>query len=139
MVFLGHGVFEEKVGLEETQFGLQQFIDADWIAFGLLFAAAFYHHGVDDGVDFFDIGDNRIEVFESGHFQFEHFGCAEDHAQRRFDIVRDAGGEQADREKALFRQNLIDVYYGVTISDPDEIVKTYLAGDLESGVNLCDH
>ncbi|MFH2047978.1 MAG: hypothetical protein ABIJ12_00910 [bacterium] len=44
-----------------------------------------------------------------------------------------------NRAQDLFHQNCIDVYYGVAISDPDEIVKTYLAGDLESGVNLCDH
>ncbi len=44
-----------------------------------------------------------------------------------------------NRAQALFHQNQIDVYYGVTIAEPDEIVKTYLAGTLESGVNLCDH
>ena len=49
------------------------------------------------------------------------------------------GGGMGNRAQSLFHQNSIDVYYGVTITDPDEIVKTYLAGDLESGVNLCDH
>ena len=49
------------------------------------------------------------------------------------------GGGMGNRAQDLFHQNCIDVYYGVTISDPDTVVKTYLAGDLESGVNLCDH
>ena len=49
------------------------------------------------------------------------------------------GGGMGNRAQDLFHQNCIDVYYGVTITDPDTVVKTYLAGDLESGVNLCDH
>jgi predicted Fe-Mo cluster-binding NifX family protein len=49
------------------------------------------------------------------------------------------GGGMGNRAQTLFHQNSIDVYYGVTLADPDAIVKTYLAGDLESGVNLCDH
>ncbi len=49
------------------------------------------------------------------------------------------GGGMGNRAQDLFHQNCIDVYYGVLTPDPDEIIKTYLAGDLESGVNLCDH
>ncbi|MCK4640937.1 MAG: NifB/NifX family molybdenum-iron cluster-binding protein [Candidatus Marinimicrobia bacterium] len=49
------------------------------------------------------------------------------------------GGGMGNRAQSLFHQNQIDVYYGVTVAEPDEIVKTYLAGTLESGVNLCDH
>ncbi|MCD6366872.1 MAG: ATPase, partial [Bacteroidales bacterium] len=49
------------------------------------------------------------------------------------------GGGMGNRAQDLFHQNCIDVYYGVTIADPDTVIETYLAGDLESGVNLCDH
>lgn len=49
------------------------------------------------------------------------------------------GGGMGNKAQSLFHQNCIDVYYGVTIADPDTVIETYLAGDLESGVNLCDH
>jgi len=49
------------------------------------------------------------------------------------------GGGMGNRAQALFHQNQIDVYFGVDIADPDEIVRTYLSGTLECGVNLCDH
>lgn len=49
------------------------------------------------------------------------------------------GGGMGNRAQSLFHQNQIDVYFGVDIADPDEIVMTYLAGTLECGVNLCDH
>jgi len=49
------------------------------------------------------------------------------------------GGGMGNRAQSLFHQNCINVYYGVTIPDPDEVVRIYLAGDLESGVNFCDH
>lgn len=49
------------------------------------------------------------------------------------------GGGMDNRAQALFHQNKIDVYFGVAIVDLNEIVKTYLAGTLECGVNLCDH
>jgi predicted Fe-Mo cluster-binding NifX family protein len=49
------------------------------------------------------------------------------------------GGGMGNRAQSLFHQSKIDVYFGVDIANPDEIVRTYLAGTLECGVNLCDH
>ncbi len=51
-----------------------------------------------------------------------------------------AGG-MGQRAQQLFAQNEIKVIVGVGAQpqSPEEIVKTYLAGNLQMGDNICDH
>ena len=49
-----------------------------------------------------------------------------------------AGG-MGTRAQDLFRQNNIEVFIGVSNVSLQELVKTYLAENLKSGDNLCDH
>lgn len=49
-----------------------------------------------------------------------------------------AGG-MGQRAKSLFAENGIDVLVGAPDDFPDEIVKNFLSGTLQSGVNACDH
>jgi predicted Fe-Mo cluster-binding NifX family protein len=49
-----------------------------------------------------------------------------------------AGGMGA-RAQGLFAQNGIKVVVGAPAGAPEEIVKAYLAGTLQTGGNLCDH
>jgi predicted Fe-Mo cluster-binding NifX family protein len=52
------------------------------------------------------------------------------------DII--AGG-LGQRAIDIFLQNGINVYTGVNIATPEELVKQLLNGTLVAGVNLCDH
>ena len=49
-----------------------------------------------------------------------------------------AGG-MGQRAQQLFAQNGIAVIVGAEAGDPETIVKSFLEGTLQSGVNLCDH
>lgn len=49
-----------------------------------------------------------------------------------------AGGMGVSAQ-TLFKNNNIDVYYGVKADAPKTVVEIYLAGDLQAGENLCDH
>jgi len=49
-----------------------------------------------------------------------------------------AGG-MGGRAQQLFAQNNIQVVVGAALDTPDALVKEFLAGQLESGTNLCDH
>ena len=49
-----------------------------------------------------------------------------------------AGG-MGNRAQQLFAQNRISVVVGAPSDAPEKIVEAYLAGNLETGGNLCDH
>lgn len=49
-----------------------------------------------------------------------------------------AGG-MGQRAQTLFTENGIQVVVGVSADDPEKLVASYLAGTLQSGVNVCDH
>ncbi|OPX29333.1 MAG: ATPase [Candidatus Cloacimonas sp. 4484_143] len=49
-----------------------------------------------------------------------------------------AGG-MGSRAQGLFSQNSIDVYFGVEVDEPKNLVQKLLNNTLVSGVNLCDH
>lgn len=49
-----------------------------------------------------------------------------------------AGG-MGQRAQALFREHGIGVVIGARASAPESIVQAYLAGNLETGDNICDH
>jgi len=49
-----------------------------------------------------------------------------------------AGG-MGSHAQSLFQQNRIGVVIGASESDPEQAVLKYLEGNLESGVNTCDH
>jgi predicted Fe-Mo cluster-binding NifX family protein len=49
-----------------------------------------------------------------------------------------AGG-MGQRAQNLFAQNNIEVIIGLHSHDPKALVQEYIAGNLESGENLCDH
>ena len=49
-----------------------------------------------------------------------------------------AGG-MGRRAQQLFGQNNIDVIVGAPDENPQELVKQYLAGQLQCGQNICDH
>lgn len=58
-------------------------------------------------------------------------------AERGVEVV--IAGGMGRRAQGLFRDQGIDVVLGGPLSDPQEIVTSYLAGTLETGDNLCDH
>ncbi len=49
-----------------------------------------------------------------------------------------AGG-MGQRAQVIFQQNGIEVIVGAPALPPEELVRNYLAGNLVSGVNTCDH
>lgn len=49
-----------------------------------------------------------------------------------------AGG-MGSRAQALFRENNIKVVVGAPVETPENIVRAYLEGTLETGINACDH
>ncbi len=49
-----------------------------------------------------------------------------------------AGG-MGMRAQQLFQQAGIEVVVGVQPGDPEAITKEYIAGNIQSGENLCDH
>lgn len=49
-----------------------------------------------------------------------------------------AGG-MGQRALDLFSENNIEVYMGVNVGAPKKLVEDYLANQLETGKNLCDH
>jgi len=49
-----------------------------------------------------------------------------------------AGG-MGQKAQDLFAQNNIEVFYGVNPDTPKKLVENYLASELTSGVNPCDH
>lgn len=49
-----------------------------------------------------------------------------------------AGG-MGIRAQNLFSENKIEVVVGASASEPQELVKSYLAGSLTTGANACDH
>lgn len=49
-----------------------------------------------------------------------------------------AGG-MGQRAQSLFAEQGIEIVVGAPSDDPDEIIKAYLDGNLETGENICDH
>jgi ATP-binding protein involved in chromosome partitioning len=49
-----------------------------------------------------------------------------------------AGG-MGSRAQDLFQENRIAVVIGITESDPEKAVTSYLNGTLNTGANVCDH
>jgi predicted Fe-Mo cluster-binding NifX family protein len=49
-----------------------------------------------------------------------------------------AGG-MGSRAQSLFQQNSIETVVGASSASPDELVRQYLAGELKTGANVCDH
>ncbi len=49
-----------------------------------------------------------------------------------------AGG-MGQRAQDLFAAQGIDVVVGISVAEPGVLVSAYLAGALQSGVNVCDH
>jgi len=49
-----------------------------------------------------------------------------------------AGG-MGQRAQALFNQQNIEVIVGASDGPPESLVESYLAGDLKTGINACDH
>lgn len=49
-----------------------------------------------------------------------------------------AGG-MGQRAQSIFAQNGIEVVVGAPSLEPTEVVRAYLAGELEVGQNACDH
>lgn len=58
-------------------------------------------------------------------------------AEQGADVI--IAGGMGGRARALFTQNAIQVVTGAPSLPPVEIVTGYLAGELETGENLCDH
>lgn len=48
-------------------------------------------------------------------------------------------GGMGIRAQNLFSQNGIEVVVGAPAENPDEVVKAYLEGNLQTGSNICDH
>ncbi len=48
-------------------------------------------------------------------------------------------GGMGSRAKDLFAQNSIEVIVGASVDMPENVVKAYIAGTLETGANTCDH
>jgi predicted Fe-Mo cluster-binding NifX family protein len=48
-------------------------------------------------------------------------------------------GGMGQKAQQLFAQNNIEVCMGVSMESPSKLVEQYLNGQLQTGVNLCDH
>jgi ATP-binding protein involved in chromosome partitioning len=48
-------------------------------------------------------------------------------------------GGMGQRAQQLFAQSGIDVIVGAADDDPQELARQYLAGQLKTGQNICDH
>jgi ATP-binding protein involved in chromosome partitioning len=48
-------------------------------------------------------------------------------------------GGMGQRAQQLFAQSGIDVIVGAADDDPQELARQYLAGQLQTGQNICDH
>jgi predicted Fe-Mo cluster-binding NifX family protein len=48
-------------------------------------------------------------------------------------------GGMGMKAQEIFAQNNIEVFMGIHSEDPSKLVEQYLADQLESGNNLCDH
>jgi len=48
-------------------------------------------------------------------------------------------GGMGMKAQEIFAQNNIEVFMGISSDDPEKLVEQYLADQLESGKNLCDH
>jgi Mrp family chromosome partitioning ATPase/predicted Fe-Mo cluster-binding NifX family protein len=57
--------------------------------------------------------------------------------QHGVDVV--IAGGMGQRAQQLFRQGGIEVVVGASSDDPSEIVRSFVAGGLETGPNICDH
>ena len=57
----------------------------------------------------------------------------------QYDVSLVIAGGMGSRAQGLFKQNGIDVVFGVSEPDPEKAVMDYLSGTLVSGSNLCDH
>lgn len=57
--------------------------------------------------------------------------------EKGVDVV--IAGGMGGRAQALFAESGVNVCVGAPVAAPDEIVKAYLNGTLETGANVCDH
>lgn len=48
-------------------------------------------------------------------------------------------GGMGMKAQEIFKQNKIEVFYGVGADTPENLVKSYLSNQLKDGDNLCDH
>jgi Mrp family chromosome partitioning ATPase/predicted Fe-Mo cluster-binding NifX family protein len=98
------------------------------------------HFGHCDQFAVFDVDDgdkkviNRNEITPPAHApgvlpQWLH--------ENNVDVI--IAGGMGQRAQQLFARNDIKVVIGAQGGSPDEIVSAYLAGDLETGENICDH
>jgi predicted Fe-Mo cluster-binding NifX family protein len=55
------------------------------------------------------------------------------------EVTHIIAGGMGNRAQALFDQNGIKVIVGASDDTPENLVKTYLAGTLETGDNACSH
>ena len=100
------------------------------------------HFGHCDQFAIFDIDDNlkevtnRVDMAPPGHEP----GVLPRWLHENNVSIIIAGG-MGQRAQQLFTQNNIKVVTGVGVSSqtPDELVSTYLQGNLETGSNICDH
>lgn len=58
-------------------------------------------------------------------------------AEQNVNLIIASGMGQ--RAVSLFNENNIEVIIGASSGTPDEVVKAYLAGNLQTGDNVCDH
>ncbi len=54
-------------------------------------------------------------------------------------VTQIIAGGMGIRAQQLFANNGIEVIVGAAADTPESIVESFLAGDLETGSNLCDH
>ena len=98
------------------------------------------HFGHAESFALINVDKNKGEIGEA------RFLTAPDHQpgllpawlkQEGADLV--IAGGMGMRAKDIFKQNGIEVVVGAGGGTPEEIVKAYLAGKLETGDNICDH
>jgi len=58
-------------------------------------------------------------------------------SEQKVNIV--IAGGMGSRAQDFFRQYGIEVVVGAQTGEPRAVVESYLAGTLQSGVNICDH
>lgn len=96
------------------------------------------HFGHCEKFAIYDVEDNKI-IKEEMITPPPHEPGSHPAFLRNLDCEAIIAGGMGQRAQNLFAQNNIEVIIGLHSNNPKELVEEYIAGNLESGDNLCDH
>lgn len=108
------------------------------IAIPTLNGAICAHFGHCEKFAIFEVEDNKI-VKEDYLTPPPHEPGSHPAFLRQHGCTTIIAGGMGSRAQTLFAQNNIDVVIGLNSNNLQEIVNQYIAGNLQSGNNFCDH